>query len=369
MARQVSEGIQVPDAAHQRTRMTFSDILDQERLRIDKDMDSVLTTHDAYPFLKTIHHYNKAFCADGGKRLRPILLRHVYAACGGKGDVSRESLCVELMHNSTLVHDDIMDEDLLRRGRATVVAMLKDHKVRHPGREQQHMGPLFNDDTSKFAISQAILAGSMLYALGARTLSASPLNASVLKRALDIYHDSYDLILEGQVMDICFEQDEVTVPQYMDMISLKTATLIRASARIGCTLAEAPVEVEDALSEYATHMAIAFQIQDDIMDFDEDGGKGRSAGRDLAQGKKTLPILLALEQASGHERAAIVSALGKHAGRDAMDSVRRLGVPQSATIAQKHVQQSLTQLARAEKTIRAQPFLRDLARYMTTRKK
>lgn len=206
----------------------------------------------------------------GGKRLRPVL---VLIGCDlFNGDIHKAlhpAIAVELFHNFTLVHDDIMDKAPLRRNKSTV------HE--------------------KWNESVAILSGDAMLVKAYQELCKS--ETSFLPALLDVFSDTAIKVCEGQQMDMNFEiQQKVSIPQYLKMIELKTAVLLGASLKIGALIADADAKSTQNLYNFGKHIGIAFQLQDDILDVYADTKKfGKQKGGDIIANKKTYLFLKALE--------------------------------------------------------------------------
>jgi geranylgeranyl diphosphate synthase type I len=209
----------------------------------------------------------------GGKRLRPavVLLAADAVRKGSSSDILPASLALELTHSFTLIHDDIMDADAVRRGVPTV--------------------------HTKWDEPTAILAGDVLYASAFEflSLSSAPDNAKI--RAVSMLARTCVEICEGQHLDMSFEgRDDVTPGEYLDMVRKKTGVLYAASAGIGGILAGGTPGQVEALYYYGLNTGMAFQIQDDLIDLqaaEEKSGKDR--GSDLREGKQTLISIKARE--------------------------------------------------------------------------
>lgn len=213
----------------------------------------------------------------GGKRLRPALVLLTAEAVGG--DAQRALPCavaIELLHNFTLVHDDIMDRDELRRGRPTV-----------------HVK--WDQDT-------AILAGDGLFALAYRQLFLSPPEA--LPAIGKLFSDAILEVCEGQALDKEFEtRTNVALEEYLRMIRKKTARLFALSCQLGALCCSAPVVQVEALGEYGERLGLAFQIQDDLLDvLSSEEVSGKPQGSDIRRRKKTYLYVHALEHAEPGER-------------------------------------------------------------------
>lgn len=216
----------------------------------------------------------------GGKRMRPVL---VLLACemmdGNWSAALPPALGVELFHNFTLLHDDIMDQAPLRRGKPTVY--------------------------KKYDTNTAILSGDVMYTIACQQMAAAPI--SVLKPVLDVFHQTAVEVCEGQQYDMDFEQTEqVSIADYLHMITLKTAVLVGASLQIGALVGGATADAARAFYEVGLHLGIAFQLQDDILDTYGDPDKfGKQVGGDIMQNKKTYLLLQTMQQASPEQRASL----------------------------------------------------------------
>ena len=213
----------------------------------------------------------------GGKRLRPVLLLLVGEAYGAEaGRLLPAALAVEVFHNFTLVHDDIMDHAATRRGRPTV-----------------HV---------RWDESTAILCGDYLLAMAYDLLTA--VETGRLRDLLQAFHQMVARLCEGQALDKHFEGcAQVSVADYLHMIDGKTGALLELAFELGGLLGDAPESHRTGLRMIGRHVGRAFQIQDDLLDLTApDRRWGKVIGGDLIEGKKTYLLLWALERASGAER-------------------------------------------------------------------
>jgi geranylgeranyl diphosphate synthase type II len=210
----------------------------------------------------------------GGKRLRPAL---VLMACDFfGGDIDKAvfpAMGVEIFHNFTLLHDDIMDHALLRRGRETV------HQ--------------------KWDANAAILSGDTMFVIAYEYVAKT--DPGLLPQVLNLFNDTARNVCEGQQYDMNFEtQNNVTITDYMRMIRLKTAVLIACSLKLGALLANADQVHAEKIYEFGIELGLAFQLQDDFLDAFGDPKKfGKTIGGDIAAYKKTFLFLKALELARG----------------------------------------------------------------------
>jgi geranylgeranyl diphosphate synthase type II len=215
----------------------------------------------------------------GGKRIRPALVLAASEALGGTVDDARPlAAAVEVFHNFTLLHDDIMDEADSRRGRPAV-----------------HV---------KWNRDQAILSGDIMFALSYELLMEAQI--ADLKQAHRLFTTTAKEVCIGQQMDMDFEQrDEVTEEEYLEMIRLKTSVLIGTSCALGAMAAQAADKQIQSFYDFGLNIGLAFQIQDDILDaFGEKAAVGKRIGGDILQNKKTLLFLkaLSLSDKATHDR-------------------------------------------------------------------
>ncbi len=213
----------------------------------------------------------------GGKRLRPVLLLLTAKAFGIAPEKAMPAaLAVEVFHNFTLVHDDIMDNAATRRGKATV----------HTSWDE----------------STAILSGDYMMGLSYELLTQTP--AGDLRTLLNIYHRMVRLLCEGQAMDKEFEtRADVTVEEYINMIDGKTAALLAAVFELGGVIGGADADERSQLRLLGESVGRAFQIQDDLLDITAETAKwGKMIGGDLVEGKKTYLLLRAIASPDEHVR-------------------------------------------------------------------
>ena len=217
----------------------------------------------------------------GGKRVRPMLVLLFANALGFRGPERFElAATVEFIHTATLLHDDVVDESGLRRGKKTANAL--------------------------FGNAASILVGDFVYS------RAFQMMVSVNKmRVLQVLSDATNVIAEGEVLQLMNMHDpDVQVSDYLKVIRFKTAKLFEASARLGAVLAEAPPDIEEACANYGRSLGTAFQLIDDLLDYEGTTAElGKNVGDDLREGKPTLPLLLAMERGTASERQLIREAI------------------------------------------------------------
>ena len=217
----------------------------------------------------------------GGKRIRPRLVLLFSQALGFAGPEQYElAATVEFIHTATLLHDDVVDESSLRRGRATSNAI--------------------------FGNAASVLVGDFLYSRAFQMMVA--VNRS---RVLEVLADATNIIAEGEVLQLMNMHDpDLSVDEYLRVIRFKTAKLFEASARLGAVLAGADGSLEEDCATYGRALGTAFQLVDDLLDYEGNSDElGKNVGDDLREGKPTLPLLVAMQRAMPDERQLIRAAI------------------------------------------------------------
>ncbi len=215
--------------------------------------------------------------AAGGKRLRPMLVLLAARAAGYQGALHHQAAAiVEFIHTATLLHDDVVDESGLRRGRETANAL--------------------------FGNAASVLVGDYLYSRSFQLMVELG-----RMRIMQVLADTTNAIAEGEVLQLMHvgnpDTDEAA---YLGVIERKTAVLFSAACRIGAILADAPAAIEQALADYGMALGYAFQIADDVLDYTSDAQTmGKNVGDDLAEGKPTLPLIHALHNAPADQAQAL----------------------------------------------------------------
>jgi len=230
--------------------------------------------------------------AGGGKRLRPALLLLAAGALGRRGPACHElAAVVEFIHTATLLHDDVVDESQLRRGRRTANAA--------------------------FGNAASVLVGDFLYSRAFQMMVGLD-NLRVMR----VLADATNTIAEGEVLQLmnCHDPD-VDEKRYLDVVRRKTAKLFEAAARLGGILGGAAPALEDGLAAYGMHLGTAFQVVDDVLDYSGAAQEtGKSLGDDLAEGKPTLPLIRVMAAGSAAQRELVRQAIIE-GGRDAFAPV------------------------------------------------
>jgi len=221
----------------------------------------------------------------GGKRLRPVSLLLAAKACSSDSNTTQENApllaaIVEFIHTATLLHDDVVDESEMRRGRETA--------------------------NEVFGNAASVLVGDFLYSRAFQMM----IKADSM-RVMEILSHTTNQIAEGEVMQLLNIKDaETTEERYMAVIQSKTAILFEAACRMGAVLGDCSEKMESALAAYGTHLGTAFQLIDDVLDYEADQEKlGKEIGNDLAEGKPTLPLIHAMRIGSAAESKTIRRAI------------------------------------------------------------
>jgi octaprenyl-diphosphate synthase len=238
--------------------------------------------------------------AAGGKRLRPALVFLAAGATGYRGDSHVElAAVVEFIHTATLLHDDVVDESELRRGRKTANA--------------------------EFGNAASVLVGDFLYSrafqmmVGVRSM-----------RIMEVLANATNTIAEGEVLQLLNAHNfGVTEADYLEIIRRKTAKLFEAAAQLGAILGQAGAEEEEGLARYGMHLGTAFQLIDDVLDYSGDASHtGKNLGDDLKDGKPTLPLIYVLQRGSVEQAALVRSAIergGAEEFKSVVDAIQDTG--------------------------------------------
>ena len=254
-------------------------------------VDDVIRTRldSGVPLVRQVAEY---IVGGGGKRLRPLVLLLSTGAFDYRGPHRHElAAIVEFIHTATLLHDDVVDESSLRRGRATANAL--------------------------FGNAAAVLVGDFVYSRAFQMMVQTD-NPRVLR----VLADATNVIAEGEVLQLvnCHNSD-IDENAYLEVVHRKTAKLFEAAARLGAILGGAPRDQEDAIAAYGTHLGTAFQLIDDVLDYTgEEAVIGKKVGDDLAEGKPTLPLIHAIRHGTEKEARLVRRAI-EQGGRGQLAAV------------------------------------------------
>lgn len=285
-----------------------------------KEVDAVIRRRLASEVV-LIDQISQYIIGAGGKRIRPLLVLLFSRALGFQGAERFElAATVEFIHTATLLHDDVVDESDLRRGRKSANAI--------------------------FGNAASILVGDFVYS------RAFQMMVSVNRmRVLQVLSDATNVIAEGEVLQLMNMHDaDLRVDDYLKVIRFKTAKLFEASARLGAVLADAPEDIEEACADYGRSLGTAFQLIDDLLDYEgSTQDLGKNVGDDLREGKPTLPLLLAMQRGTLEERELIRGAIQRGEVErlaEVIEVVRRTGSIQATRdAARQQVEQAQRSLA------------------------
>ena len=293
-ARQVAELI-VPDHPLPPTLESIRAPISADLVRVDEVIRERLASDVV--LIRTVAHY---IIESGGKRLRPALVLLAANACGAQGAAKHElAAVIEFIHTATLLHDDVVDESSLRRGRKTANA--------------------------EFGNAASVLVGDFLYSRAFQMMVGV---GSV--RVMAVLADATNVIAEGEVLQLLNIHDPDTGEEsYLRVIRFKTAKLFQAATQVGAILGNASAAVESALADYGMHLGTAFQLIDDVLDYSGDLHEtGKNIGDDLAEGKPTLPLIYVMRAGNEEEKAVVRQAI-EHGGKADLErvvaAIRRVG--------------------------------------------
>jgi len=253
--------------------------IDQIRALSNDDMQAVnqLIQQQVDSDVALINQLGFYIVNSGGKRLRPLLTVLSARAMGiGNNDHHTLAAIVEFIHTATLLHDDVVDESTMRRGRETANAI--------------------------FGNQASVLVGDFLY-----TRSFQMMVSLKRMRVMEILSEATNQIAEGEVLLMNCNDPSTTEARYFDVIYGKTARLFEAATQLAAVLTDQDEHIEHAMQEYGKHLGTAFQLADDILDYMADSEEmGKNAGDDLAEGKPTLPLLYAMWHAKNDNDKALI---------------------------------------------------------------
>ncbi|WP_221075927.1 octaprenyl diphosphate synthase [Agarivorans aestuarii] len=269
--------------------------LDAIKKLSDQDMSAVneLIFKELESDVALINQISFYIVNSGGKRIRPLLTVLAARALGYSQDQHiKLAAIIEFIHTSTLLHDDVVDESELRRGKDTANA--------------------------RFGNAASVLVGDFLYSRSFQLMTQLQ-NLKVM----DILADATNVIAEGEVLQLINCNDPGTdEARYFEVIYCKTAKLFEAATRLAAVIGEQNAEVELAMQNYGKYLGTAFQIMDDVLDYVADQAEmGKNVGDDLAEGKPTLPLIYAMEQAEPSDKTLISEAIKQGGSRDQLDAI------------------------------------------------
>jgi octaprenyl-diphosphate synthase len=259
--------------------------------------------------------------AGGGKRLRPLLVVLAGRACGARSDAHIQAAAfIEFIHTATLLHDDVVDMSALRRGRDTA--------------------------NEVFGNQASVLVGDFVYSRAFQMMAAVH-----SERVIEIMSAATNVIAEGEVLQLMHARNPDTTEQrYLEVIHRKTAQLFQAGAEVAAVVGGAERTVQQALARFGKHLGTAYQLVDDVLDYQSDPEtRGKNLGDDLAEGKPTLPLIHAMRVGDAATARLIREAI-ENGGREQLGSILHSiestgGLEYTARLAQAEADQALAALA------------------------
>jgi geranylgeranyl diphosphate synthase type II len=327
------------------TEKRFNEIIKREKVKVENILTNALNNRKP----QSLYMPSNYILNSHGKRLRPLLILLSTKAVGGKySDAYNAAAAVEILHNFTLVHDDIMDNADKRRGRLTI------HK--------------------KYDVSTAILVGDALLSIAFEYL-LKDCKRNTHEIVTTFNHGILE-VCEGQSMDKDFEcRKDVSLPEYLCMIRKKTAALAEMCCHIGALIGNGDKKEVKALSNFGMNIGLAFQIQDDLLDvIGSENDLGKKIGGDLLEGKKTYLFLRALEKAEGNTKSNLLKAMrNKGIQENEIDTYRKLyfdlGVIEDAQLEiKKYTEKAINEL-KILKQVNDKTTLEILAKKLLSRNK
>ncbi|NPA76227.1 MAG: polyprenyl synthetase family protein [Candidatus Diapherotrites archaeon] len=338
--------------------------------KIDRELYAFLekkVKEQTDPYNKRVVDDIYRFAKAGGKRVRPTLVIAGYLGAreSAPNEVIKASIAYELLHIYLLIHDDIVDRDELRRGQPTVWKSMMDHYVR---------GDLERHD----AEALATIGGDLAETYATLALLNAGLEPETAVNAVRELHEIAERTGYGQVLDVSLEMTPIEDVREEDVLrvhELKTAKYtMEGPLHMGAQLANAPKEIFDAYSKYAVPVGIAFQLQDDIIGvFGDEKKTGKPVGSDIREGKRTLLIVKAYENATDAQKKLIKAVLGRESAtaeeiEEIKDIIMETGsLDYSKKLMEELMERGIASLETAPIKEEVKDVLRDLAEYIIKR--
>lgn len=260
----------------------------------DREAVDALIRQRLHSDVVLINQISEYIINSGGKRLRPVLVLLSAGAFGYKGKFHHElAAVVEFIHTATLLHDDVVDESDMRRGKETA--------------------------NNVWGNAASVLVGDFLYSRAFQMM----VNVNSM-RVMEILSEATNIIAEGEVMQLLnVHNADLDEEGYLEVIRYKTAKLFEAASQLGAVLCARSAEQEDAMARYGMHLGTAFQLVDDVLDYSASSEElGKNIGDDLSEGKPTLPLIYTINHGTA-EQAALVREAVEQGGVDKIEEIRQ----------------------------------------------
>jgi geranylgeranyl pyrophosphate synthase len=336
--------------------MDYTEVLDSFGGIIENDLTKQLDglrkqASDYHPFLGNVYQAAEEFVLRGGRRLSSCTTLMVYKGYANQIDhgIIKASTGVELFRHSILVHDDIADIELQRRGGKTI------HRIFEEGYDEH------------FGAGTALFVGNILYALAIGSILESGFDHGKLTDVVNLFSTGFRDVNESQILDMLFEYKEPDVDEWTTMASKRAASLFRTSMLTGAILAQAPERDCKILEEAALHIGYAFDIQDDIIDtFASQEQYGREPCGDITKRKKPLHLILALKK--DRRLASIMENGDRLTSEDILnmqDLIRRCGaLDEAKSISKYHAQKAINLISETNMNNEAKDFFASFIGYV-----
>ena len=300
----------------------YANLLNKVNDTLNGFMSEQVKSVEQNPFLHYYYSKIKDYLFSGGKRFRPILMILSYSSIKPNSiskDILQVSLSVELLHNASLIHDDIMDNAETRRGKNAFHRDLREYAKKNY--------PQNNVNYGDYGLGMGLLGGDYVYNLAYKSILLDEFSPEITLQASKEFNEGFLDVVKG----VIFETDmmgrfEVSEEEYIEMITGKTAALFERAARMGAVLANGSDSQIECLGNYGRNSGIAFQLVDDIIgSFGDSKKTGKPTDSDLKEGKKTILIVKAIQNAKPAQRKRLKELLGKQeATDDEIEEIREI---------------------------------------------
>ncbi|MBD3191552.1 MAG: hypothetical protein GF308_12960 [Candidatus Heimdallarchaeota archaeon] len=314
------------------------------------------------------------FFRNGGKRVRPFLIKTAFDAVGGdpeKGNITRASLAIELLHNGSLLHDDVIDHDETRRGKPAFHVVFRELYKQHDIKSAMN--------AEDFGNAMAIFAGDVCFPYAIQSIITSGFPSELCTKALYSFTEGFREVIDGVIIEVGASiKDLATEEEYQRMIELKTGALIRRAVEIGAILGEGTESQKKALMDYCSHIGKAFQIQDDILGvFGDPSVLGKPVGGDIRESKQTILRIYVMNNGTKEQKKHLSEIMGQeNITYDELEKVREIyqesgALDYSQELVSGESQKAIDSLDKATPPLQKGPkkHLIALARYLEERDK
>ncbi|MBL7055859.1 polyprenyl synthetase family protein [Candidatus Woesearchaeota archaeon] len=357
--------------------MEFQEFLKKYKKNVDFEIKKffdrkIKNTKD--PILNISYKHLKEFTLRNGKRIRPISSIIAYNSCKTDKKIYPFCFVPELFHASSLVHDDIMDEDSLRRNKKTMHKIFEEYYKKR-FKDKKYFGDIFGNLSKRFSTSMGIIQGNILYSLAYSSIIEAKIKNDTKKKILEVFNKAYCKTNEGQIFDLLISsREKSTQKDYIQLVAGKTSAPLTASILFGLIAGNATKNQIMNMERYAHHTGIAFQIHDDIIDISKKMNKGRNLGSDIKKGNKTLLIIKALETKNKNQKKIIQKTLGNEKAtkkeiNETINAIKDSGaLDYCKEFSEKNILLAKKYLKKAKLNKESEKFFYELSDYVIKRK-